>query len=80
MSKKIILSTWKHGVNSNKKAWEILNKGGASLDAVEKGVMIAEADPKVTSVGYGGMPDRDGNVTTDACIMDHKATPPQFPL
>ena len=24
------------------------------------------------SVGKGGLPDRDGNVTLDACIMDHK--------
>jgi N4-(beta-N-acetylglucosaminyl)-L-asparaginase len=24
------------------------------------------------SVGYGGLPDRDGKVTLDACIMDEK--------
>ena len=23
------------------------------------------------SVGYGGLPDRDGHLTLDACIMDH---------
>lgn len=40
------------------------------MDAVEKGVMTAEADPEETSVGYGGYPDREGNVTLDACIMD----------
>ena len=38
--------------------------------AVEKGVMVTESDPNCTSVGYGGMPDREGNVTLDACIMD----------
>lgn len=70
-NKTIVLSTWKHGVNSNKKAWDILNNNGKALDAVEQGVMIAESDPNVTSVGYGGMPDREGNVTLDACIMDH---------
>ncbi len=32
--------------------------------------MIPEADPKVISVGYGGLPDRDGHVTLDASIMD----------
>jgi N4-(beta-N-acetylglucosaminyl)-L-asparaginase len=32
--------------------------------------MVVEADPDDTSVGYGGLPDRDGNVTLDACIMD----------
>ena len=72
MKKAIVLSTWKHGLNANKKAWEILKEKGAALDAVEQGVMVAESDPEVTSVGYGGMPDREGNVTTDACIMDHE--------
>jgi isoaspartyl peptidase/L-asparaginase-like protein (Ntn-hydrolase superfamily) len=40
------------------------------LDAVEQGVRISEADPKVESVGYGGFPDASGEVTLDACIMD----------
>lgn len=31
--------------------------------------MVTEADPKVTTVGLGGRPDRDGKVTLDACIM-----------
>jgi len=46
--------------------------GGRAIDAVEAGVMVPEADPKSNSVGYGGYPDRDGNVTLDACIMDEK--------
>lgn len=33
---------------------------------------ITEADPSDQSVGYGGLPDRDGKVTLDACIMDEK--------
>jgi N4-(beta-N-acetylglucosaminyl)-L-asparaginase len=41
-----------------------------ALDAVEAGAKVPEADPKETSVGYGGLPDRDGKVTLDACIMD----------
>jgi N4-(beta-N-acetylglucosaminyl)-L-asparaginase len=32
--------------------------------------MVEEADIKNSSVGKGGLPDRDGNVTLDACIMD----------
>lgn len=71
MKKSIVLSTWKHGVESNRKAWEIISKNGLAIDAVEQGVMVAEADPEVNSVGYGGIPDSEGNVTTDACIMDH---------
>lgn len=66
----IVLSTWDHGIPANQAAWDILSKGGRALDAVEKGVMVPEADPKVNTVGYGGLPDRDGKVTLDACIMD----------
>ncbi|MFT7588394.1 MAG: N4-(beta-N-acetylglucosaminyl)-L-asparaginase [Limisphaerales bacterium] len=68
----IVISTWNHGMPANEAAWEILDKGGYALDAVEAGVKIPEADPNVTSVGYGGFPDRDGKVTLDACIMDDK--------
>jgi len=66
----IVISTWEHGIDANKAAWEILSKNGKALDAVEAGVKVSEADPKVNSVGYGGFPDRDGRVTLDACIMD----------
>ncbi len=66
----VALSTWEHGLGANAAAWEILREGGRALDAVEAGVRIPEADPEVTTVGYGGYPDRSGKVTLDACIMD----------
>lgn len=69
----IVLSTWNHGLAANAAAWEVLSKGGAALDAVEKGVRVTEADLTNRSVGIGGMPDRDGHVTLDACIMDHES-------
>ena len=65
-----IISTWNHGLDANKKAWEVLKNGKGGLSAVEQGVKVTEADPKVRSVGYGGYPDRDGIVSLDACIMD----------
>ena len=68
--KPIVISTWDFGIAANQAAWEVLASGGRSLDAVEKGVQVPEADPKNQSVGYGGLPDRDGIVTLDACIMD----------
>lgn len=68
--KPIVISTWDFGIAANQAAWEVLSGGGRSLDAVEKGVQVPEADPKNQSVGYGGLPDRDGIVTLDACIMD----------
>jgi N4-(beta-N-acetylglucosaminyl)-L-asparaginase len=66
-----VISTWNHGLQANEAAWQILSKGGTALDAAELGVRNVEADPTLTSVGYGGLPDRDGKVTLDACIMDH---------
>lgn len=68
-----VISTWKHGLASNEKAYEILIGGGSSLDAVEQGVKVAEDNPNVLSVGYGGLPDNEGRVTLDAAIMDWKA-------
>ncbi len=66
----LVISTWDHGLAANVAAWKIIEGGGKAIDAVEAGVRVPEADPESTSVGYGGLPDRDGNVTLDACIMD----------
>ena len=66
----VVISTWGDNVKANAEAWNILAGNGRALDAVETGVQVPEADPKDQSVGYGGLPDRDGKVTLDACIMD----------
>ena len=68
--KPIVISTWDFGKSANAGAWEVLSKGGRAIDAVEAGVKIPEADPSIQTIGYGGLPDRDGRVTLDACIMD----------
>ena len=70
VTKPIVISTWNFGLQANEEAWKILAKGGRALDAVEAGARVPEGDPKETSVGLGGLPDRDGKVTLDACIMD----------
>ncbi|MXV51599.1 glycosylasparaginase [Pedobacter sp. HMF7647] len=67
--KPIVISTWDEGLNANQGAWEILNKGGRALDAVEAGVMVTE-NSQNCCVGLGANPDRDGFVTLDASIMD----------
>ncbi|HWL87052.1 MAG TPA: isoaspartyl peptidase/L-asparaginase, partial [Polyangiaceae bacterium] len=72
VTKPIVLSTWNFGQPANEAAWKILSAGGRALDAVEAGVRVPEADPKITTVGYGGAPDRDGHVTLDASIMDEE--------
>jgi N4-(beta-N-acetylglucosaminyl)-L-asparaginase len=72
-TKPVVVSTWNFGIGANIEAWKILSSGGRSLDAVEAGARVPEGDPKETSVGLGGLPDRDGRVTLDACIMDEFA-------
>ena len=69
----IVISTWDFGKAANTEAWKTLGTGGRALDAVEAGAKIPEADESNQSVGYGGLPDRDGRVTLDACIMDEFA-------
>jgi N4-(beta-N-acetylglucosaminyl)-L-asparaginase len=70
----IVLSTWyNQGVPANQKAWETLNSKGSALDAVEQGVMMSENDWENCCVGLGANPDREGKVTLDASIMNHKS-------
>jgi N4-(beta-N-acetylglucosaminyl)-L-asparaginase len=64
------ISTWKT-TEANQKAGQMLDKGEHSLDAAVAGVAIEEENPKNTTVGYGGAPDRTGKVTLDACVMNH---------
>ncbi|MBI2900754.1 MAG: N(4)-(beta-N-acetylglucosaminyl)-L-asparaginase [Planctomycetes bacterium] len=64
-----VISTWEFGKKANADAWGVLGAGGSAIDAVEKGINNAELDPENTSVGFGGLPDEDGEVTNDAMIM-----------
>lgn len=54
-----------------KQGWEILDKGGSSLDAVEAAVNAMEIDP-IFDAGVGSVLTEDGNVEMDALIMDGK--------
>jgi N4-(beta-N-acetylglucosaminyl)-L-asparaginase len=66
----VFLATWPHGKPAVDKAAEVFQSHGSLLDAVEKGINVPEDDPKVTSVGYGGLPNAEGVVELDAAIMD----------
>jgi len=66
----IFLSTWVHGKPANDRAAEVFEAGGSLLDGVERGINVPENDPNVTSVGYGGLPNEEGEVELDAAIMD----------
>src|SRR5712671_81412 len=65
----IILSTWTFGQIANAAGWPVLMRGGKSIDAVEQACIAVESDPEVDSVGIGGTPDADGNITLDGSIM-----------
>src|SRR5450755_3756055 len=58
-----------NGERACARAMEILKSGRDTLDAVIAGVNINEEDPEDTSVGYGGLPNEEGDVELDACVM-----------
>ncbi len=68
----VVVSTWDSGLTANAAAWPILDKSGRALDAVEAAGRTTE-DEISCCVGLGALPDRDGRVTLDACIMDERA-------
>ena len=63
----IISST--NGLDALGRGMEILKKGGDTLDAVLAVVNVVEDDPNDDSVGYGGLPNEDGEVELDASVM-----------
>lgn len=50
-------------------AFARITEGADVLDAVVAGVNIVENDPEETGVGYGGLPNAEGVVQLDACLM-----------
>jgi len=51
------------------KAMQMLRAGADPLDAVIAGVNVYEDDPQDITVGYGGLPNEDGEVELDASVM-----------
>jgi isoaspartyl peptidase/L-asparaginase-like protein (Ntn-hydrolase superfamily) len=64
-----ILSTWSFGPVANGPGMAILDAGGSALDAVVAAATAVENDPSINSVGIGGLPDADGRVSLDGCVM-----------
>lgn len=69
----VFLTTWEWGIEANARASQVVAAGGSLLDAIEKGINVVEDDPNVDSVGYGGLPNSQGEVELDAGIMDGTA-------
>lgn len=65
-----MIGTWKMSYNGIAQACSMLDKGADAGDAVQHAIMCVEDEPSYSSVGYGGLPDRDGHVMTDAAFMN----------
>lgn len=66
----IAICTWAF-TNANAAAGKALDENINALDAAIIGVAVEEENLKNSTVGKGGDPDREGNVTLDACVMDY---------
>src|SRR5208282_3585930 len=58
-----------NGLNALEKGMQILKAGGDTLDAAVAAVTVVEDDPNDDSVGYGGLPNEEGEVELDASVM-----------
>jgi len=58
-----------NGLRAVETAAVMIIAGADTLDAVIAGVNIVEEDPEDMSVGYGGLPNEDGIVELDSCVM-----------
>jgi N4-(beta-N-acetylglucosaminyl)-L-asparaginase len=64
----IIISS-ANGLHALDKGMAVLKSGGDTLDAVIAAVTVVEDDPNDDSVGYGGLPNEEGEVELDASCM-----------
>jgi len=66
----VILLTNGEGASGVGESARRLAAGAAALDAIEVGVRLVEADPKVRSVGPGSWPNIAGELQLDAAMME----------
>lgn len=65
-----IIGTWKMSWDGVSQAYDMLQKGSFAGDCVTHAIMSVEDEPSYQSVGYGGLPDREGRVKMDAAYMN----------
>ncbi len=68
LARPVVISS-ANGLRATQRAMEMMRAGADTLDAVIVGVNIIEDDPDDQSVGYGGLPNEDGEVELDASVM-----------
>ena len=65
----LLISTWSFSLPIIEAQYPNLTAAGSALDVVEQCAIAAESNEKIDSVGYGGLPDRNGRCTFDAAVM-----------
>ncbi len=69
MSTPLLISTWSFSLPIIEVEFPKLAAAGTALDVVERCAIAAEIDESIDSVGFGGLPDRNGRCTFDAAVM-----------
>lgn len=73
MAEPVVIATWPFGKLAAETAIARLAKGDPALDSALAGGQAVEDDYSIrTSVGFGSLPDRIGQLSLDACVMDGK--------
>lgn len=65
-----IIATWRMALEGIDEASKLLGDKGSSKDAIEIAIKAVEDFPYYKSVGYGGLPNENGEVELDAAFMD----------
>jgi isoaspartyl peptidase/L-asparaginase-like protein (Ntn-hydrolase superfamily) len=66
-----ILATWREpGKVGVEAAWQARQEGADLISCLEKGLVACELDPSLLAIGYGALPNTDGDLELDASIMD----------
>ena len=65
-----LISTWKMSLAGMKDAVRVRAAGGSIDDALIAAITATEDNPAFSSVGYGGLPAKDGHVYLDSGFMD----------
>ncbi len=66
----VVALSSRNGLKAVERAYRAMTQGRRPVDAAVHGVAVVEADPNDMSVGYGGLPNADGIVELDSCVMD----------
>ena len=65
-----VIATWRMALEGIQEGTKLLQNKGSSGDAVEIAIKMVEDFPYYKSVGYGGLPNENGEVELDAAYMD----------